>query len=249
MYKRKRKRSVPTPTGPRRDVIGYVRVSTLEQATEGVSCEVQEARITAYCTASGRSLDRIIVDGGASAKTLNRDGLSGLLSDIRKGNVSTVVVLKLDRLTRSVRDLAELLDLFQRFDTALVSVSEHVDTATASGRLLLNLLTSVAQWEREAIGERTALALAQKRSNGIVYGRIPFGYRRESNSLIADEAQQAALRKMLHLYEAGASLREIAHALNSDGVRTGQGGQRWYASSVRAVLNSRQTASIMEDKN
>jgi site-specific DNA recombinase len=101
--------------------------------------------------------------------------------------------MKLDRLTRSVRDLADILDAFNASDAALVSIGEHLDTSSAGGRLMLNLLASVSQWEREAIGERTAVALTHKRSMGLAYGPTTFGYRREGATLIPHQVEQDAL--------------------------------------------------------
>lgn len=229
-----------------REVVGYIRVSTLEQSAEGVSLAAQEERIKAYCVASGRHFDRIIVDSGQSAKTLSRDGLQGILSGITRKRIRAVVVLKLDRLTRSVRDLADVLELFAKYDCALVSVSEHVDTATASGRLLLNLLASVSQWEREAIGERTAFALAHKRRKGEVYGRVPFGFRREGDALVPNDEQQEALALIRQLRSNGTALRRIADVLNSRNIQPPKSGTRWYASSVLAVINSRMSVESVE---
>lgn len=221
-------------------------MSTLEQSSEGVSLAAQEERIKAYCVASGRRLDRIIIDYGQSAKTLSRDGLQEILGGITRKRIRAVVVLKLDRLTRSVRDLADLLELFAKHDCALVSVSEHVDTATASGRLLLNLLASVSQWEREAIGERTAFALAHKRRKGEVYGRVPFGFRREGDALVTNDEQQQTMALIRELRADGAPLRRIAEVLNSRDVRPPKNGTRWYASSVLAVINSRMSVETSE---
>lgn len=121
----------------------------------------QLARLQAYCEAMRPGEEvRVVVDEGVSAKSLDRPALNGLLADCRARRVSSVVVLKVDRLTRSVRDLADLLDLFEKSNVALCSLSESLDTSTASGRLMLNLLASVSQWEREAIAERTSFALA-----------------------------------------------------------------------------------------
>ena len=142
--------------------VGYVRVSTQEQATNGVSLDAQEARIVAYCTALGWQVSEVIRDAGESAKSLKRPGISRILEGVRGGTVGRVVILKLDRVTRSTRDLANLLDTFAKADASLVSVSESLDTLSAAGRLVVNMLGVVAQWEREAIGERTASALAHK---------------------------------------------------------------------------------------
>src|ERR1700730_11701295 len=125
----------------------YVRVSTDDQGREGSSRAAQEERIRALCVATDRDLSEVIVET-ESAKTLSRNGLQVLLKEIRVGKISTLVIFKLDRLTRSVRDLADLLEILEQHNVALVSVSESLDTSTAAGRLMLNLLGSVSQWER-----------------------------------------------------------------------------------------------------
>jgi len=222
-----------------RRTIGYVRVSTDDQAANGVSLAAQEGRIRAYAVAQAREVDEIVIDSGESAKTLDRPGIARLLAAIRSGEVGAVIVLKLDRLTRSVRDLDTLLELTRKHDVALVSISESLDTSSAVGRLVVNMLASVAQWEREAIGERTASALAHKRTSGLVYGSTPFGFRRDGDRLVRDDAEQIALAEMQRLDDAGASYREIGSMLESRGVRARKGGSRWYASSVQSVLRSK----------
>src|SRR5438046_9508274 len=100
-----------------------------------------------------------------------------LLALVDQGKVQTVIIAKLDRLTRSVKDLAELLERFTRRGVSLVSVAESLDTGTAAGRLVLNIMTAVSQWEREAIGERTRDVMRHKRAKGEGVGTRPFGYR------------------------------------------------------------------------
>jgi site-specific DNA recombinase len=146
--------------------LGYVRVSTDQQAERGVSLEAQAEKIRAMAVVHNAALAEIIVDGGESAKSLNRPGMTRLLAMVDAGEVQTVIIAKLDRLTRSVKDLCTLLERFERRGVALVSVAESLDTSSAAGRLVLNIMTSVSQWEREAIGERTRDAMRHKRSNG-----------------------------------------------------------------------------------
>ena len=203
--------------------IGYCRVSTEDQAREGVSLEAQEARVRAYCSAMDIDLTDVITDAGESAKSLKRPGIARVLERVCSGEIARVVVLKLDRITRSTRDLAE-----------------HLDTQSAAGRLVVNMLGVVAQWEREAIAERTSMALGHKRATGRVYGRTPFGYRRAGNNLIADPKQQKALRAAMAMNKQGASLRQIADHLTRMNVKP-QGGGKWYAASVKAILTSRMT--------
>src|SRR5579872_3549751 len=224
-----------------RKSVGYIRVSTEEQAREGVSLAAQDARIRAFAVATGRDLSEIAVDDGLSAKSLKRPGLERILAAVHQRTIDAVVVLKLDRLTRSVSDLGTLLDLFATTDTALVSVSESLDTASAAGRLMVNVLGSVAQWEREAISERTAFALAHKRNNRQAYCRTPFGFDRKGDVLVANRTEQRALAMAKRMAAKGASSRQIAAKLTTRAVAPPRG-HRWYASGVRSVLNSKITS-------
>jgi DNA invertase Pin-like site-specific DNA recombinase len=186
-------------------------------------------------------LREIIKDAGESAKSLKRLGMAKVLDGVRHGAISRVVIFKLDRITRSTRDLADLIELFGQFNVSLVSVSESLDTQTAAGRLVVNMLGVVAQWEREAIAERTAEALAHKRRNGLVYGRTPFGFRRIGDRLLSDAVQQRALEKARSMRSAGASLRRIAAELEAMQVAPNGGAARWHPQTVKTILGSQMT--------
>src|SRR2546429_8460258 len=135
--------------------IGYVRVSTDKQADHGVSLEAQEAKIRAMAVVQGAEIVELIVDGGESAKNLDRPGMEKLLALVEERKVDTVIIAKLDPLTRSVKDLAELLARFQKRGVSLVSVAESLDTGSAAGRLVSNTMTAGSPGGREAVGERT----------------------------------------------------------------------------------------------
>jgi site-specific DNA recombinase len=218
--------------------VAYARVSSEQQAMEGISLEAQETRLRAYASGLDWELEEVVIDAAASAKSTDRPGLQKIMTGLRDRSIGRVIVMKLDRLTRSVRDLADILDTFNASDAALVSIGEHLDTSSASGRLMLNLLASVSQWEREAIGERTAAALSHKRSMKMAYGATPFGYRRAGATLIPHKAEQDALREAMRMDIEGASFREIAAYLTTLGLQP-QRGKAWYASSVRAMLRSK----------
>src|SRR6202158_4750623 len=134
--------------------VGYVRVSTDKQAERGVSLEAQAEKIRAMAVVHNAELVDIIVDGGESAKSLSRPGMARLLELVDAGEVQAVIIAKLDRLTRSVKDLCTLLETFTRRGVALISVAESLDTGSAAGRLVINIMTAVSQWEREAIGQK-----------------------------------------------------------------------------------------------
>lgn len=145
-------------------VILYARVSTEDQARDGVSLEAQSAKMSAYASLYDLEVVETITDAGESAKSLNRPGLQKALAMLRSGQADGLVIAKLDRLTRSVADWQELIDGYfgERAGKQLFSVGDSIDTRTAAGRMVLNILLSVAQWEREAICERTRDALRHK---------------------------------------------------------------------------------------
>jgi DNA invertase Pin-like site-specific DNA recombinase len=191
-----------------------------------MSIEVQRAKVEAYAALYDVELVEVVVDAGASAKSLDREGLNRALSMLRTGKAEALLVVKLDRLTRSVRDLGELVETY--FDNgkwALLSVSEKIDTRSAAGRLVLNVLASVGQWEREAIGERTAAAMAHKKAQGdYCGGDAPYGYAVEDGRLVPVESEQAVLAAAREARAAGLSLRTVACVLAERGFRTRAGG-------------------------
>jgi len=224
-------------------ILGYARVSTREQAAEGHSIAAQVAKIRAYAELHELELVEVIVDEGVSAKSLDRPGLERALELLRSGEVGGVVVTKLDRLTRRTRDLLGLVDeLFQ--DRALVSISEKVDTASASGRLLLTVLGALASWERETIGERTREVLAELRAQGVRMGRPGYGwcYSGEDDvdtegrrRVVAVVSERRTVRRAKSLRSKGLTLRAIAEALTAEGHQTKRGG-RWHAKTVRTLV-------------
>jgi site-specific DNA recombinase len=205
--------------------IGYVRVSTEKQADFGVSLEAQAEKVRAMAIVQGAELIDVIVDAGESAKSLDRPGMTRLMALVDARQVDTVIIAKLDRLTRSVKDLAELLERFSRRGVSLVSVAESLDTGTAGGRLVLNIMTAVSQWEREAIGERTRDAMSHKRANGERVGTVPFGYQLAADGLHLEmnAAEQSILSRVKELRAAGSTTRKIAEELNRLGFTTRRG--------------------------
>jgi site-specific DNA recombinase len=236
MAMRKANRNGDGRAGAKR-AVGYCRVSTDKQADEGVSLDAQREKIRAMAVVHGAALAEVIVDAGESAKNLDRPGMVRLLELVRAGAVDLVIIAKLDRLTRSVRDLADLLELLLKHGVSLVSVAESLDTGSASGRLVLNIMCAVSQWEREAIGERTRDALAHKKGNGERTGTVRFGYRLglDGVHLEPDAAERAVLARARELRSEGLSLRRIAARLNGEGRRT-RSGSGWRHEYVANLL-------------
>lgn len=218
-------------------LIGYVRVSTDEQAADGASLDAQRRRLASYCDAIGAELVDVVADEGLSAKTLDRAGLARALACIESGAADGLVVAKLDRLTRSTRDLLAIVELFRERNHALVSVAERIDTDSASGRLMLTVLGAMATWERETIGERTREVLAALRAQGVKMGGAPFGYRYSGPGTLAPVPEQlATVARMRELRARGESFRAIAARLTAESRPTAKGG-RWGPKVVRAILS------------
>lgn len=223
-------------------VVAYLRVSTEGQAEVGVSLDAQRAKVTAYAALYDLDLVAVIEDAGASAKTLDRPGLREALAKLDAGEADGLLVAKLDRLTRSVRDLGTLLDQGFRERFALLSVAENVDTRSAAGRLVLNVLASVSEWEREAIGERTREALQHLKAEGVRLGGAALGWTRieerdeEGRQRWAEAKDEATtVRRIFELHRQGETLRGIARALAAEGHRTKRGGA-WTHKHVSKVL-------------
>ena len=205
--------------------IAYLRVSTDKQADKGISLEAQEEKARAYASLYDLDLIEVIIDAGESAKTLDRPGLQRALSMLKTGKADALLVVKLDRLTRSVVDLGKLIETyFAPGKAALMSVSEQIDTRSAAGRLVLNILASVSQWERETIAERTRDAMRHKQANGeYIGGEAPYGFKLVDGELIDDEAEQEVIQKAKAYHAKGLSLRKIAAELDKQGIKTRRG--------------------------
>lgn len=220
-----------------RQVLGYVRVSTEKQAEGGISLAAQTTKIRAMAEVKGVEVTEILVEAAASARSLDRPEMLRLLAQVDAGAVGTVIIAKLDRLTRSVVDLADLLARFERQGVALVSVSESLDTRSSAGRLLLNIMTSVSQWEREAIGERTRDALQEKKAKGERVGTLPFGSQLAADGIHLEPAPvEQRLRDHIRAMKATCrTTKEIAATLNAEGSRTRRG-TPWRYQYVARVL-------------
>lgn len=231
-------------TTKRTQVVGYIRVSTENQADEGVSLAAQRTKLEAYAVAMELDLVAVHEDAGVSAKTLDRPGLQAALADLDAGRASGLLVAKLDRLTRSVVDLGSLVARYfaESRKAELLSVADSIDTRSAAGRLCLNVLVSVAQWEREAIGERTRDALGHIKGQGAKLGGEALGWSRTGDTdvhgrriVIEVHDEVATVERIRELRAEGLTLRAICEQLTAEGHRTKRGG-KWSPKVVRSVL-------------
>ncbi len=217
-------------------------MSRAKVASKSTKCSGEERCALMVAQQAAGNQPPEIEDAGASAKTLNRDGLQDALGRLERGEAGALIVTNLDRLTRSVSDLATLIENhFTRF--SLVSVGEQIDTSTAVGRLVLNVLMSVAQWEREAISERTKTALQHKKRNGERVGSIPYGYHLGADGVMleVDAEEQEITQAVRELHSAGLSLCKIAAQLTAIGYKSRSGGT-FHHQTVRNIITAQKAA-------
>ena len=223
-----------------KQAIGYIRVSTQDQAAEGVSLEAQRAKIEAWCAVSDYELVAVYEDAGISGARMDgRNGLHAALKSAGKG--AALVTYSISRLARSTRDMLEIAEQLERKGADLVSLTERIDTTSAAGRMIFRMLAVMAEFERDVIAERTRNALAHKKATGEVYAPTPFGYEAVEGRLREVKSEARIVAEILKRRAAGDTLAEIAEDLNARGV-PGKRGGRWYPSTVRYLVVSRQAA-------
>jgi DNA invertase Pin-like site-specific DNA recombinase len=230
-------------------VVGYPRVSAEEQAAHGVSLSAQRTKIELYCALHELDLVKVIEDAGVSAKSLDRPGLSEVLAMLDESQADGIVITKLDRLTRSLGDWLRLIETYfgerVRTPRKLFSVGDSIDTRTAAGRLVLNVLMSVAQWERETIGERTKQGMEQAIAMGRHCGTPRYGWEVNPHGIkskkgrpvevICNEHEQRVIRLMKELRSRDLSLRAIVEQLREAGIETREGGI-WTPATINKIL-------------
>lgn len=195
----------------------YIRVSTDAQAEEGYSIQAQIERLEAYCKAMGWTNYELYIDGGFSGSNLNRPEIKRLISNSEKGKIKSVIVYKLDRLSRSQKDTLFLIeDVFMPNNVDFVSLNESIDTSTPYGRAMIGILSAFAQLERENIFMRTRMGMLERIKKGYWMGggKIPFGYSYDKNlGIIVPNEDAEKVRKMYDLYIQGYSAGKIAEML------------------------------------
>ena len=228
-----------TPVNPKA-AIGYIRVSTTEQADNGVSLAAQEERVRAYCHLHGLELVELLREEGVSAFTPLAARPTDLVGRMKAAHATHVVALKLDRLFRNAEDA---LRTTREWDEAKVSLhlvdmgGQSVSTASAMGRMWLTMLAGFAEFERGLTSERTVAALAHKKAHLEAYAPTPYGFQRDGVTLAPDQREGQVVREILTRRAAGKTLRSIAEWLNSSAIPTKRGA-RWYASTVKAIVEN-----------
>ncbi len=217
----------------------YLRVSTEEQATNGLSVENQEAKCRAYCDLYDLVPYEVITDGGKSGKNLKRPGIQRVIELCESEQIEDVVVYDLSRLTRSTKDLLYLIeDVFNESGVNFHSIRENLDTRTPAGKLVLTILGAVNQMAREEISIKTKDALQHKIEQGGKVGRVRYGYRYVDGEWVENPEELKIVRRILrnHKYE-GVGLSAIARRLNQRKVSS-QTGKPWTPQMVQGIIRT-----------
>jgi len=205
------------------NAIIYLRVSTAEQGASGLGLEAQQRTAIDYCERQGATVIEIVTEVQSGKSTKKRPLLTAALERCRKGEAGILVASNVSRLSRNIGDLAKMLDEAEKRGYSIAAVDTGLDTSTPSGKMVFQILGVAAQYERELVRERTTRALAAKKARGEKVGR--------------SSALEAVAVEMIRTYRAeGLSFARIAEEMNACGIRTGQGGAKWYASSVRKAM-------------
>ncbi len=215
--------------------IGYIRVSTEQQANEGVSLDAQRAKIEAWCTHNGYELAQVYVDAGISGKKLdNRPELKKARAAIKKG--MALVAYSLSRLARSTKDLIEISEEVSKKKGDLVSLTEKIDTTTPMGEMMFTLMAGMAQLERRMIAERTSTALQHKKSTGQKYtGQDPYGFSSIEGRLVQVQQEAEIVAEIQAARSSGSTLQFIADDLNGRGIPT-KTGKTWAPATIHLLL-------------
>ena len=214
----------------------YIRVSTEDQAREGFSLKEQEKRLRAMCEYKGYEVYKVYKDSGISAKTGNyRPAFEELLQDIKDKKCNTIVVLKLDRLTRSVYDWENILKFLEENDAYLDCANDDINTTNANGKMISRILTSVSQQEIERTSERTKVGLAGAIKEGHIPARAPLGYKHIDKKLVPDPLTKDIVIRIYDLYFEGKSYYNIATIFNEEQIL---GKTNWKDTGILRIISN-----------
>lgn len=219
----------------------YMRVSTEDQAKDGFSIHAQREKLTKYAEANDWNIFDYYVDDGISGKDLDgRPEVTRLLKDVEEGKINNVLIYKLDRLTRSVRDLIYIIELFEKHNCTFNSQTEKIDTSNAVGRMFVKIIGIFAEFERENLAERVSFGYEQKTREGNytncngVYG---YDYIVGEKKLVVNEIERELVNRIFDLYIDGKSYFKIARQFNEEDVPTKRGGH-WSPATIKSIIHN-----------
>ena len=218
-----------------KQAIGYIRVSTEKQANEGVSLEAQEAKIVSWCKANAYELVKVYVDAGISGKRMDtRKELLAALASLKKG--MALVSYSLSRLARSTKDALAIGEAVAKKKADMVSLTEQIDTTTAAGKMMFQMLSVLAEFERNLVAERTTNALQHKKRTGQKYtNQTPYGFEAIEGRLVEVKLETEIVAEIQASRTGGNTLQSIADSLNGRGIPT-KTGKLWAPATIHLLL-------------
>ena len=215
----------------------YIRVSTEDQAREGFSLGEQEEKLKQLCDYKGYEVYKVYCDAGISAKDMeHRPKFQEMLKDMKDGKINYIVAYKLDRVTRSVRDLEELISQLEKYNTYLVCDRDDVNTSTANGRFFVRMLTVLSQLEIEIVSERTKFGLNGAIKSGHLPGQVALGFKKDGNrKTIIDPATAPIIKRVFDLYLQGKTFLQISNIFNGEKVLN----KNWKDTHIERIINNR----------
>lgn len=216
----------------------YIRVSTEDQAREGFSLGEQKEKLLQLCAFKGYEVFKIYEDAGISAKDMeHRPAFQEMLSDMKKGKINYIVAYKLDRVTRSVRDLEELISVLEQYNCFLVCDRDDVNTSTANGRFFVRMLTVLSQLEIEIVSERTKFGLNGAIKSGHLPGVLALGYKKDGNKkTIIDETTKPVIERIFKMYLEGKSFQQISNIFNEEELLKPK---KWKDTTIQKIIDNK----------
>ena len=230
---------------PKKIIAGlYPRVSTEDQSRFGHSLDEQEEKLKQLCNFKDYEIYKVYREEGVSAKNMERPRFKEMIQDMKDGKINKIVVYKLDRLTRSIKDLESICTMLEEYDCSLESVAEEINTDTANGKFFIRMLTILAQLEIERTSERTKFGLVGAAKKGHLCGRPPIGYRKvdKDKGIFIDEVQADVVRRIFKLYLDGLAVNSICKLFNDEEVLN----RKWPTTTVDKILSNQLYIGNME---
>ena len=216
-------------------VVGlYPRVSTEDQSRYGHSLDEQEECLKKLCDFKGYAIYKIYREEGVSAKSMNRPKFQEMIEDMKNGKINKIIVYKLDRLTRSIQDLESICKMIEEYDCSLESVSEEINTDTATGKFFIRMTTILAQLEIERTSERTKFGLTGAAKKGHFSGKAPIGYRKINKELVINDIESEIVKDIFKSYINGLSVCAIAKQLNNKNALN----RHWRTTTIDRMLSN-----------
>ncbi len=212
----------------------YPRVSTDDQVREGFSLDEQEKEMKKLCMYKNYQIYKVYREEGVSAKNMNRPKFQEMIQDLKDGKINRIIVYKLDRLTRSIQDLEVICKLIEKYHCSLDSVSEEINTDTATGVFFIRMTTILAQLEIERTSERTKFGLKGAAKNGHFCGKAPIGYRKINKELVIDDLESEVVKEIFDDYVNGLSVCTITKKLNNKNALS----RNWRTTTIDRMLSN-----------